>query len=74
MVVDPSANLVYTTPSESNYLLAYDGATGRLVNLHVFENPIGPVAFNPNSNEVYVHTGNGEQHFDWSTREPIWLP
>jgi hypothetical protein len=54
MVVDPSANLVYT--GTSNYLLAYDGATGKLVNMYVFENPIDQVAFDPGTSELYVHT------------------
>jgi hypothetical protein len=56
MVVDPSANLVYTAPGNSNYLLAYDGATGKLVNMYVFENSIDQVAFNPSTSELYVHT------------------
>lgn len=56
MVVDPSANLVYTAPGNSNYLLAYDGATGKLVNMYIFENPVGPVAFNPSTHELYVST------------------
>jgi hypothetical protein len=56
MVVDPSANLVYTAPGNSNYLLAYDGATGKLVNMYVFDNSIDQVAFNPSTSELYVHT------------------
>jgi outer membrane protein assembly factor BamB len=58
IVVDPSANLVYMGLElpNSNYLLAYDGATGKLVNMYAFENPVGPVAFNPNNNELYAYT------------------
>ena len=57
MVVDPSANLVYMVPDNYyNYLLAYDGATGKLANMYVFENPIDQVAFNPSTSELYVDT------------------
>jgi hypothetical protein len=56
IVIDPSANLVYMAPETFNYLLAYDGATGKLVNMYVFENPIDQVAFNPSTSELYVQT------------------
>jgi hypothetical protein len=59
MVVDPSANLVCMTPENSNYLLAYDGATGKLVNMYVFENPVGLAFFNPNTGELYVQDTAG---------------
>ena len=56
MVVDPSANLVYTAQENSNYLLAYDGTTGKLVNMYYFESIVGPVAFNPKTSELYAYT------------------
>jgi DNA-binding beta-propeller fold protein YncE len=56
MAVDPAASLVYTSPENSNYLLAYDGATGRLMNMYVFPTPLNQVAFNPSTGQLYVDT------------------
>ena len=60
MVVDPSPNLVLTAPANSDYLLAYDGATGKLVNMYWFQSYLAPVAFDPSSGEVYVSTAAGQ--------------
>jgi len=60
MVVDPSSNLVLIAPATSyNYLLAYDGATGRLVDMYSFPSTPVPVALNPNNGGLYLWTTNG---------------
>jgi hypothetical protein len=59
MVVDPSANLVYTAAVNYDYLLAYDGATGKLVNMYSFSSTPVPVALNPNNGELYLWTTAG---------------
>jgi hypothetical protein len=60
MVVDPSSNLVLTaTATNYYYLLAYDGATGKLVNMYSFPSTPVPVALNPNSGELYLWTTAG---------------
>jgi len=60
MVVDPSTNLVYTSPnSYYYYLLAYDGATGKLVNMYSFPSSPAPVALNPDNGNLYLWTTSG---------------
>ncbi len=60
IVVDPSANLVLTAPATGYYyLLAYDGATGKLVNMYSFPSTPVPVAFNPRNGELYLWTTAG---------------
>jgi hypothetical protein len=59
MVVDPSANLVYTAAVNYDYLLAYDGATGKLVSMYSFSSTPVPVALNPNNGELYLWTTAG---------------
>ena len=60
MVVDPSSNLVLTAPATGYYyLLAYDGATGKLVNMYSFSSTPVPVALNPNNGELYLWTTAG---------------
>jgi DNA-binding beta-propeller fold protein YncE len=60
LVVVPSSNMVLTAAVHYNYLLAYDGATGKLVNMYSFESSLGPVAFDPHNGEVYVATSEGQ--------------
>ena len=60
IVVDPSLNLVLTTPATYyNYLLAYDGTTGKLVDMYSFSSTPVPVALNPNNGELYLWTTAG---------------
>jgi hypothetical protein len=59
MVVDPPSNLVYTAAVNYDYLLAYDGATGKLVNMYSFSSTPVPVALNPNNGELYLWTTAG---------------
>lgn len=59
MVVDTSSNLVLTAASGSDYLLAYDGATGKLVNMYSFPSNPGPVAFDSDNNNLFVSTPAG---------------
>lgn len=58
IVVDTSSDLVFTAPVNYPYLLAYDGATGKLVNMYSF--PItstpAPIAINPSNGQLYVWT------------------
>jgi len=60
MVVDPQSNLVLTSAVNYNYLLAYDGGTGKLVNMYSFGSSLGPVAFDPSNGQVYVATATGQ--------------
>lgn len=60
MVVDPSSNLVLTAAANSDYLLAYDGATGNLVNMYSFPSYVGPVAFDSGNSKLYVSTAAGD--------------
>jgi DNA-binding beta-propeller fold protein YncE len=59
VVVDPSANFVYTAAIGHDYLLAYDGATGKLMNMYSFSSIPVPVALNPNNGELYLWTTAG---------------
>jgi len=59
MVVDPSTNLVYTSSNSYSYLLAYDGATGKLVNMYSFPSTPVPVALNPDNGNLYLWTTSG---------------
>jgi hypothetical protein len=42
-----------------NYLLAYDGATGKLVDMYSFSSTPAPVALNPSNSELYLWTTAG---------------
>jgi DNA-binding beta-propeller fold protein YncE len=60
MVVDASSNLVLTAPATGYYyLLAYDGATGKLVNMYSFPSTPVPIALNPSNGELYLWTVAG---------------
>jgi YVTN family beta-propeller protein len=54
MGVNPSSNQVLMVPQNYDYLLAYDGTTGALVNMYSFPGPVGAVAFSLSTNEIYV--------------------
>jgi hypothetical protein len=58
-IVDiPSSDQVVAIPGlfagMYNYLAVYDGTTGALVNMYSFPSPPQSVAYNPNTNELYV--------------------
>jgi len=59
MVVDPNTDLVYVSPANDNYLLAYNGSTGKLANMYAFGNSVGPVAFDPNTGNLFVIDTSG---------------
>ncbi len=59
MAINPSSNQVLMVPQDYDYLLVYDGASGALVNMYSFPEPIHSVAFDPATNEIYV-TESGE--------------
>jgi hypothetical protein len=60
IVVDPSLNLVLTAPATGyNYLLAYDGATGNLVDMYSFSSTPAPIALNPSNGQLYLWTTAG---------------
>lgn len=59
LAVIPSSNQVLAVPLNYDYLLIYDGASGALVNMYSFSSAPQYVAFNPNTNELYV-TLSGE--------------
>jgi len=60
MAVIPSSNQVIMVPQNSDYLLAYDGASGALVNMYSFPSSLLSVAFDPNTGELYVTTVYGQ--------------
>lgn len=60
IVVDPLSNLVLTAPSGSNYLLAYNGTSGKLVNMYSFPSNPGPVVFDSDNGKLYVATSAGD--------------
>jgi hypothetical protein len=59
MGVNPSSNQVLMVPQNYDYLLVYDGTSGALVNMYSFPGPIGSVAFDPSTNEIYVTESGG---------------
>lgn len=54
MAVDLSSNQVLAMPLTYNYILAYDGASGALVNMFSFPSSPEYVAYNPSTSETYV--------------------
>jgi hypothetical protein len=46
-------------PQNYDYLLVYDGTSGALVNMYSFPGSIGSLAFDPNTNEIYVSESGG---------------
>jgi hypothetical protein len=54
MASDTSLNQVIMAPQNYNYLLAYDGDYGNLLNMYSLPGPPQYVAFNPSTNETYV--------------------
>ncbi len=54
LAVIPSSNQVLAVTLDYDYLLVYDGASGALVNMYSFSSTPQYVAFNPNTNELYV--------------------
>jgi hypothetical protein len=59
MAVIASSNQVLMVPQNYDYLLVYDGTSGALVNMYSFPSPLGPVAYNTNTHEVYVAAASG---------------
>ena len=56
MAVIPPLNQVAAISLDYNYLLVYDGVSGTLVNMYFFQSTPQFVAFNPNTDELYVTT------------------
>ncbi len=54
MAVIPSSNQVLAVSLNYDYLQVYEGATGALVNMYSFPSTPQYVAFNPDTNELYV--------------------
>jgi len=54
MGVIPSSNQVLMVPQNYDYLLVYDGTSGALVNMYSFPSFLQSVAYNPNTDELYV--------------------
>ncbi|MDG6914427.1 MAG: helix-turn-helix domain-containing protein [Nitrososphaerota archaeon] len=56
MAVIPPRNQVLMVPQNYNYLLVYDGTKGTLVNMYSFPSQVDRVAYNLNTDEIYVLT------------------
>ena len=56
MAVIPPRNQVLMVPQNYNFLLVYDGTKGTLVNMYSFPGPVERVAYNQNTDEIYVLT------------------
>jgi YVTN family beta-propeller protein len=54
MAADPSTNQLLAISMVYNYVLAYDGTSGALVNMYYLSSTPQFVAFNSNTNEAYV--------------------
>jgi len=54
MAADTSSNQLLAISLDYNYVLAYDGTSGALVNIYSLSSTPQFVAFNPNTNEAYV--------------------
>jgi len=55
-----SPNQVLAVSLDYNYVLAYDGLTGALVNMYSFPSSPEFVTYNPSTSEVYVTTSSGQ--------------
>jgi DNA-binding beta-propeller fold protein YncE len=56
MAVITSSNEVIAQTPNGNYMLVYDGATGKVVNMYTLSSSLQFVAFNSATNEFYVST------------------
>jgi hypothetical protein len=56
MAVVQSSNQIIAQTLSGSYLLVYDGATGKVVNMYTLSSPPQFVAFNSSTNEFYVTT------------------
>jgi len=54
MAVNAVSDQVLVVPQNYNYLLVYDGTSGALVNMYSFSGSPLSVAFNPNTDELYM--------------------
>ena len=54
MAVIPLSDQVLMVPQDYNYLLVYGGVSGTLVNMYSFSSSPQSVAYDPNTNELYV--------------------
>jgi DNA-binding beta-propeller fold protein YncE len=61
MVAISSSNQLAAISPAYNYLFAYDGASGTLVNMYSLSSTPESVAFNPNTGEFYVTLWGGHQ-------------
>ena len=58
MVTDPSSHQVDAVSLDYNYVLAYDGTSGALVNMYSFSTSPDYIALDPNTNVMYVTVGS----------------
>jgi len=56
----PSSNQVLAVSLDYNYILAYDGTTGALVNMYSFPSSPQYVTYNPSTSAVYVTSSSGQ--------------
>jgi DNA-binding beta-propeller fold protein YncE len=60
MTTDTSSNQVLAMTLDYNYILAYDGTTGALLNMYSLPSSPNYVAYDSGTNEVYVTTASGQ--------------
>ena len=58
MAADPSSNQLLAVSLDYNYILAYDGTSGALLNMYSLPSTAQFVAFNSNTIEAYVTIGS----------------
>jgi YVTN family beta-propeller protein len=58
MAADPSSNQLLVVSLDYNYVLAYDGTSGALLNMYSLPSTPQFVAFNSKTNEAYVTIGS----------------
>jgi DNA-binding beta-propeller fold protein YncE len=59
-MIVPLSNQLLAVSLDYDYILAYDGTTGALVNMYSFPSSPQYVTFNPTTSEVYVTTSTGQ--------------
>jgi hypothetical protein len=59
MAVIPASNEVLMVPQNYDFLLVYNGTSGALVNMYSLAGPASGVAYNPNTDQLYL-AANGD--------------